>query len=165
MQGGMIQFPIAQFPTGVMRGRFHPEDGQLYACGMFAWAGNQTQPGGMYRLRYTGEPVYLPVELKARKGGVELTFSEPVDVETAVEIANYKLKTWTLKRTRSYGSKHYDEKPVVVTSVKLSSDGKRVFMTIPDLKPTWCMEIKYNLKGANGRSFNGTIHNTIHILQ
>ena len=165
MQGGMIQFPIAQFPTGVMRGRFHPEDGQLYACGMFAWAGNQTQPGGMYRLRYTGEPVYLPVELKARKGGVELTFSEPVDVETAVEIANYKLKTWTLKRTRSYGSKHYDEKPVVVTSVKLSNDGKRVFMTIPDLKPTWCMEIKYNLKGANGRSFNGTIHNTIHILK
>lgn len=165
MQGGMIQFPIAQFPTGVMRGRFHPEDGQLYACGMFAWAGNQTQPGGMYRLRYTGEPVYLPIELKARKGGVELTFSEPVDEETAVEIANYKLKTWTLKRTRNYGSKHYDEKSVAVTSVQLSKDGKRVFMTIPDLKPTWCMEIKYNLKGASGRSFNGTIHNTIHTLK
>ena len=24
---------------------------------------------GMYRLRYAGEPVHLPVELKARKGG------------------------------------------------------------------------------------------------
>ncbi len=165
MQGGMIQFPIAQFPTGVMRGRFYPADGQLYACGMFAWAGNQTQPGGMYRLRYTGEPVHLPVELKARKGGVELTFTEPVDTETAVAIANYSLKTWTIKRTRSYGSKHYDEQPSTVTAVKVSDDGKRVFITIPDLKPTWCMEIKYNLKGANGRSFNGTIHNTIHILK
>lgn len=165
MQGGMIQFPIAQFPTGVMRGRFHPQDGQLYACGMFAWAGNQTQPGGMYRLRYTGKAVHLPVELKARKGGVELTFTDAVDAESAVEVANYQLKTWTLKRTRSYGSKHYDEKPVTASSISVSVDGKRVFISIPDLKPTWCMEIKYNLKGADGRSFNGTIHNTIHVLK
>ncbi len=164
MQGGMIQFPIAQFPTGVMRGRFHQQDGQLYACGMFAWAGNQTQPGGMYRLRYTGQPVHLPVELKARKHGVELTFTDPVDAESAIALANYKVKTWTLKRTRNYGSKHYDEKASTVTSIKVSEDGRKVFITIPDLKPTWCMEIKYSLKGANGRSFEGTIHNTIHNL-
>ncbi len=165
MQGGMIQFPIAQFPTGVMRGRFHPQDGQLYACGMFAWAGNQTQPGGMYRLRYTGEAVHLPVELKARKGSVELTFTEPIDAETAIEAANYNVKTWSLKRTRSYGSKHYDEKPMSVSKIQVSDDGKRVLIFMPDLKPTWCMEIKYDLKGSNGRSFSGTIHNTIHFLK
>ena len=33
-QGGVVQFPL-QFPTGVMRGRFHPTDGQLYTCGLF----------------------------------------------------------------------------------------------------------------------------------
>ena len=63
-QGGMIELPIPQFPTGVMRGRFHPVDGQLYLCGMFAWAGSRTQPGGFYRLRYTGKPVHLPVDLR-----------------------------------------------------------------------------------------------------
>ena len=125
----------------------------------------QTQPGGMYRLRYTGEPVHLPVELKARKGGVELTFTEPVDAESAMELKNYQLKTWSLKRTRSYGSKHYDEASSFVNAVEVSKDGKRVFMSIPNLKPTWCMEIKYQLKGANGRSFSGTIHNTIHNLK
>ena len=55
IQGGMCALPMPQFPTGVMRGRFHPADGQLYCCGMFAWAGNQTQPGGFYRVRYTGK--------------------------------------------------------------------------------------------------------------
>ncbi len=55
-QGGMCALPIPLFPTGVMRGRFHPTDGQLYTCGMFAWAGNRTQPGGFYRVRYTGKP-------------------------------------------------------------------------------------------------------------
>ena len=49
-QGGMCALPMPQFPTGVMRGRFHPRDGQLYGCGMFAWAGNQSQPGGFYRV-------------------------------------------------------------------------------------------------------------------
>ena len=52
--------PIPRFPTGVMRGRFHPRDGQLYACGMFAWAGSATQPGGLYRIRATGQPMHLP---------------------------------------------------------------------------------------------------------
>ena len=69
MQGGMAALPIPQFPTGVMRGRFHPDDGQLYACGMFAWAGNQTQPGGFYRVRYTGKPAWVPLGLSARKDG------------------------------------------------------------------------------------------------
>ena len=45
-QGGMCALPLPPFPTGIMRGRFHPTDGQLYTCGMFAWAGNQTVPGG-----------------------------------------------------------------------------------------------------------------------
>ena len=63
MQGGMCALPLPQFPTGVMRGRFHPDDGQLYCCGMFAWAGNQQQPGGLYRIRRTDHPVHLPVEL------------------------------------------------------------------------------------------------------
>ena len=59
-QGGMCSLPIAALPTGVMRGRFHPHDGQLYACGMFAWAGNATQPGGLYRIRYTGRAMHCP---------------------------------------------------------------------------------------------------------
>ncbi len=80
-QGGMCALPLPPFPTGIMRGRFHPTDGQLYACGMFAWAGNQTAPGGFYRVRYTGKPADLPVGLKAKAGGVELTFTDPLDAD------------------------------------------------------------------------------------
>ena len=36
-QGGVSRLPIAETPTGVMRGRFHLIDGQLYACGLFGW--------------------------------------------------------------------------------------------------------------------------------
>ena len=108
-QGGMIELPIPLFPTGVMRGRFRPQDQQLYLAGMFAWAGNATNPGGLYRLRATGKPILLPVELHARDATIELKFAEPLDKEsvTANKVA---IKTWSLKRTEKYGSEHYDEK-------------------------------------------------------
>ena len=47
----------------------------------------------------------------------------------------------------------------------LSQDGRTVTLQIPQIKPTWCMEIKYWLKGAGGEPVSGTIHNTIHRLQ
>ncbi|MGB1789417.1 MAG: hypothetical protein ACPHP2_08650, partial [Limisphaerales bacterium] len=62
-QGGVVRIPDFDFPTGVMRGRFHPGDGQLYACGLFGWAGNKTRPGGFYRLKHTGKPVHVPVAI------------------------------------------------------------------------------------------------------
>ena len=163
-QGGMCEFPIPKFPTGIMRGRFNPADGQLYTCGMFAWAGSQHQPGGLYRIRYTGKPVHLPVGLKARKNGMEIHFSAEIDPETASNIKNYRVKTWSLKRTANYGSKHYDEKPSRIASARVSKDRKTVFLEILDIKPTWCMEIKYTIKNSNDKWFDGTIHNTIHQL-
>ncbi|HIF33188.1 MAG TPA: heme-binding protein [Planctomycetaceae bacterium] len=164
VQGGMCELPIPQFPTGVMRGRFHPVDKQLYLSGMFAWAGNQHQPGGFYRLRYTGQPVHLPVGLRAHKNGVSLRFTEPLDAEQAMQIKNYAVKTWSLKRTQSYGSKHYDEKKLKIDRVDVSDGGRAVFLAIEGIEPTWCMEIVYSLKGSGGEEVNGTIHNTIHEL-
>ena len=164
IQGGMCEFPMAQFPTGVMRGRFRPHDGQLFTCGMFAWAGSQHQPGGLYRIRYTGKPVQLPVGLKATTRGMEITFSGALDPASVTSADKFAVKTWSLKRTAGYGSKHYNERPAKVTGVKLSADGRTIFLDIEDMQPTWCMEIAYSLRAADGKAVNGRIHNTVHKL-
>ncbi|MCU0702810.1 MAG: c-type cytochrome [Fimbriiglobus sp.] len=160
-QGGMCALPLPTFPTGVMRPRFHPTDGSLLVCGMFAWAGNVTAPGGFYRVRYTGQPADLPVGLQAKAGAVELTFTDPLDPK-AVEAKAFDVKVWGLKRSQNYGSKHVDEKPLAISKATLAADGKTVRLELPDLAPTWGMEIKYRLKGADGRPVSGVIHNTIH---
>lgn len=165
MQGGMCALPIADFPTGIMRGRFHPGDGQLYLAGMFAWAGNKQQPGGLYRLRYTGAPVHLPVELSATETGITLGFSDTLDPAAASLTTNYHLKIWDLKRTRNYGSPHLNEQDLQVSSAKLSSDGQTIQLEVPGIQPTWCMEIRYELLTADGERIQGTIHNTIHQLK
>lgn len=160
-QGGMCALPLPQFPTGVSRGRFNPEDGQLYCCGMFAWAGNQTAPGGFYRIRYTGKPVQVPVELHAMKKGVSIKLSGEVDSKSATNPENYAVKIWGLKRSEKYGSKHIDERTLKVTSAKLASDNKTIELQIEGIEPTWGMEIKYALLAADGQKFNGVIHNSI----
>ncbi|NNM29793.1 MAG: hypothetical protein HKO57_09730 [Akkermansiaceae bacterium] len=162
MQGGMCALPIPQFPTGVMRGRFHPGDGQLYACGMFAWGGNQKQPGGFYRIRATGKPAYVPVGLRAVTGGMEIEFSDAPETGSAADPANFTVKAWDLKRTKNYGSKHYNERELEVVKAELSPDGKTVTLAIPDLAPTWGMSIECRLTGVDGQDVGRVIHNTIH---
>ena len=116
MQGGMCALPIPPFPTGIMRGRFHPADGQLYTCGLFAWAGDRTQPGGFYRIRATGKPMFVPIGLHARKDGMAITFTGRLDRKAASDPTHYAAKTWSLKRTVNYGSDHIDEQPARITA-------------------------------------------------
>lgn len=163
-QGGMSELPLPPFPTGIMRGRFSPLDGQLYVCGMYSWAGSATAPGGIYRVRYTGRPVYLPVAMHARKQGLDITFTGPLDRAAAADAQRYAVKIWGLKRTEKYGSEHYNEHRLQVKGASLSEDGRTAHLEIPEIGPTWCMEIKYSLKSAPGEPVNGMIHNTIHRL-
>ncbi|MDZ4851269.1 MAG: DUF6797 domain-containing protein [Pirellulaceae bacterium] len=164
-QGGMCRLPLPQFPTGVMRARFHPGNGQMYACGMNAWGSDQTEsPGGLYRIRYTGQPSYLPIGLTAHASGMTIQFSEPVEPQYASDTDNYLVETWGLKRTANYGSDRYDEKPLGIVSAKASQDGRSVALEIADIRPTWCMQISYKLKGISGKIFTGTIQNTVYKL-
>ncbi|MEM0969932.1 MAG: DUF6797 domain-containing protein, partial [Verrucomicrobiota bacterium] len=165
MQGGLCQLPIPDFPTGTMRGRFHPENGHLYLCGMSAWGTAQMQlPGGFYRLRATGEPMHLPVALRAKPWGVEMTFSDPLSPES-VGAEAFAVRSWALIRSQNYGSKHHDEQEHEVANATLSEDGKTVSLFIDDMKPVWQMAIRYSLLSSAEKAITGEIQHTIHSLQ
>jgi hypothetical protein len=69
-----------------------------------------------------------------------------------------------LKRTAHYGSDHYDERPARIAGATVTGDGRTVFLEIPGLRPTWCMEIAYAIRAQGGELVEGAIHNTIHQL-
>ncbi|CAN5880526.1 c-type cytochrome [soil metagenome] len=145
-QGAVCELPMPAFATGIMRGRFGP-DGALYTCGMFAWAGNATTPGGFHRIQRTGKPAQVPIAVHATEGAMNVVFSDPVSAPACT------MKVWSLKRTKNYGSQHYDEHALTIQSVKLSEDKRTVTLTIPDLAPTHCYELK-----IGDRVLHGTIH-------
>ena len=161
-QGGMVALPMPDLPTGVMRGRFHPTDGQLYACGLFAWAGNRTQPGGFFRIRRTTVPLRMPVVLHAAPESITLSFTAPLDPAAARDTAAWQVRAWNLKRSATYGSEHVDERPLPVDRVDVSSDGRQVMLRVPGFTTTWCYSVEWAVRAADGAPVNGVLHGTLH---
>ncbi len=161
-QGAVCELPMPGFATGIMRGRFG-NDGALYTCGMFGWAGNAAAPGGFHRIRRSEKPSHLPVAIHAAKGALSVTFSEPVN-PASVNADAFAFKTWFLKRTASYGSNHFDEHAAEITDARLNADGRTVTLTIPSLAPTQCFELKAGLSAPDGTRIDRSLHGTIHRL-
>ena len=164
-QGGVIDLPKMKFYTGVMRGRFNPDDEHLYLCGMEAWSTTQNQrTGDLYRIRYTGKTIPIPVKLNAKKTGMTLTFASALNSENASEVSNYEIKKWDLIRSRKYGSERYNIETLNISDIKVSVDGKTVKLILDDIAPVDVMTIKYDILDIEGVSLKGTVQNTIHAL-
>jgi hypothetical protein len=82
MQGGLTRFNV-NFDSGAMRARFNPKDGQLYVVGLRGWQTTAVKNGCLQRVRYTGEKVRTPLDLKVSAGRVEVRFGEPLDAAVA----------------------------------------------------------------------------------
>lgn len=168
-QGGVTRFPL-EFETGVMRGVFHPGNGQLYTAGLYGWAGNKTRPGGLYRVRYTGRPLHLPNALHVARDGVVVGFTEPLDAASATDPGNYDVTIWNYLWTANYGSP--DLKPngqegrerLSVESATLSADRRSVFLRLPGLQRVMQMHVVFKLRAADGTAFDNFIHHTVHRL-
>ena len=190
-QGAHVSLPL-MFKSGLERGRFH-EDGHLYIVGMTSWQSIGENWGSFHRVRYTGQPLDIPISVSTKAGGLEISFSQELDPEVAADMANYKLQKWTYPWTSQYGSRgkvysvdnpgETKPDPVQVESIRLSEDGKSVFLEIPDLKPGivntsigtlkelpdmieaslgLVISISFQISTADGKALNHMIHKTIH---
>jgi glucose/arabinose dehydrogenase len=168
-QAAMVRL-LPRFPTGVMRGRVNPKDGQVYLCGLRGWQTDGVREGGFYRVRYTGQAAHLPVAFHVVKDGLQITFTSPLSATEATSVDNYDVEQWNYKWTSDYGSpefspsnpqlKQHDK--VTVRSVKLSTDKKTVFLQMPDLRPVDQMRVKFKISAADGTPIAHEIYNTIH---
>jgi cytochrome c2 len=169
MQGAVTRFPL-EFETGVMRGAWHPHNGQLYVAGLYGWAGNKTRAGGFYRIRYTGQPVYMVRTLHFLHDGVVLGFTNPLDPTSATDPGNYSVTAWNYRWTADYGSPDFklngqegrDTWPV--ESATVSADRTTVFLKLPDVQPVMQMHVAFNLVFADGARIENFVHGTIHQL-
>jgi hypothetical protein len=167
-QGAVIKFPF-KFPSGIQRGRFHPKDGQLYVTGLSVWQSDASKFGCFSRVRYTGKTVTMPLEVRAKKDGVELKFSAPVDAISAGDKENYNIERWNYAWTGNYGSPDLKvsdgskgKDTMTIESATVSTDRTTVFLKLADMKPCMQMRMKYKVQSADGADVDYEIHNTIH---
>jgi glucose/arabinose dehydrogenase len=190
-QGAHLNLPL-MFKSGLERGRFK-NDGHLYITGMTSWQSIGEDWGSFHRVRYTGKPLNVPVSVQTKAGGIELRFSQKMDPQGATNSENYRLQKWTYPWTSQYGTRgkqfsidnpgKTEPDPVQIEAIRLSDDGKSVFIEIPFLKPGvvntsigtlealpdmidaslgLVMSISYQISTTSGEEFSHLIHKTIH---
>jgi len=170
-QGGTVQFPL-KFESGIMRGRFHPTDGQLYVCGLKGWQTSGARDAALHRVRYTGGKVYMPQNLHVTTNGIRIEFTCPLQKESAEDVQNYAVEQWNYLWSDKYGSpefsvvepKRQGHDPVELKSARLESNGSSVFLEIPAIQPVMQMKIQFRLKAQDGASLAHTVYNTINYL-
>ena len=171
IQGAAVMLPL-KFASGVMRARFSPHDGQLYVSGLRGWQTAGPLSAGFYRVRYTGQPLHLPIEFHVESRGVRLVFPEPLERSSAAEAGNYSVEQWNYRWTREYGSADYSvsdphkkgRDPVEVAGVEVSPDHRSVLVRLPHLRPVMQMRVQYHVRAADGSEMRDEVFNTINAV-
>lgn len=167
-QGGIIPFPL-RFESGIMRARFHPQDGQLYVSGLKGWQTDGPRDAVFHRIRYTGKPWRLPVSVRTYSKGIELGFVEPLDGKTAADPQNFAVERWNYRWSADYGSKDYSLKTpgvvgrdrVEVTRVTLSPDRLNVRLELESMIEAMQLRVQFDLRFADGNEVRSEYCGTI----
>ena len=165
-QGAITPLPFT-IPTGIMRARFNPRDGQLYVCGLFGWSSDVTEPGGFYRLRYSGAPRPMPEAFHVEPDGIAVTFNVELDPEVARDPECYHIESWDYRWTEKYGSPQLradgregrDRREI--EAIRLSEDGKTVHLRLARHVPVMQLHVKLDVMGREGEPIKTFIHGTI----
>jgi len=172
-QGGVVPLPVEPLRSGAITGDFNPHDGHLYVVGLHGWQTAGKEDGCLQRIRYTGQPIYLPVALTAHEDGIRLSFDRSLDEQTAEDLKNFVVERWNYKYSAAYGSDHWSvEDPsrmghdrLTVQSVELDDEGKSLLLRIADMKPVMQMKVAFKLRFADGHVERNSVHFTVHRLR
>ena len=151
-----------------LNGSVNPADGQLYIAGfqIYGWGTTASKLEGMGRVRYTGAPSTVPRELVPTDKGVLVKFDVRVDPKKAVDPDNYSLTSWHYKRTYQYGSPQYKADGstgidrLTASSAYVSTDGRGVFIGVPNMSPSMQMRLAWSLSTADGKAFQESAYFT-----
>ncbi|MFI7578641.1 family 16 glycoside hydrolase [Micromonospora sp. NPDC049497] len=113
-------------------------NGAVYVGGLGA-GGNWGQSGklqyGLQKLTPNSTSTFDILAMRATTTGFELEYTQPVSTETAADLAaRYKVKQWRYQPTAGYGGPKIGEETLTVSAATLSTDRKKVSLTVPGRK-------------------------------
>ncbi len=164
-QGAVVPLP-AEFLSGAHRARFNPHDGQLYVSGMKGWGTYTVADGCFQRVRWTGDPVQLPVAWRAHQNGVLVTFSRPLDRTIAANPSSHFIQAWNYRYSAAYGSPELSPShpgmtghdPLTIRSATVADDSRSLFLELPDLQPVSQLQLHMKVDGGPAQDLFATIH-------
>ncbi|MDA7618065.1 MAG: hypothetical protein P8L18_11765 [Verrucomicrobiota bacterium] len=150
-QGACYPF-LKGYDSGNLSLEFAP-DGSLFVGGTDrGWGARGGKPFALQRTLWMGETPFEVHTMRARMDGFELSFTKPVDFETASDPASYTIETYTYIYQSGYGSPEVDQTTPRIQSVTVSQDGLRARIKLDHLQVGHVHELK--LQGIRSKAGN-----------
>lgn len=132
LQGAAIDFR-SNFRSGVLRMAWG-NDGSLFVGETNrGWGSAGDANEGLERLVWNGEIPFEMRNIKAMPDGFEVEFTQPVDKQSAEDLASYSVQTFIYKYHPVYGSPPVANEMAEVQGVQVSEDLRRVRIKIDGL--------------------------------
>ncbi len=106
------------------------------------WGSVGSKREGLERLTWTGKTPFEIKEITAENDGFLITFTQPVDPDSAADIASYSVTSFTYKYHETYGSPPINVSPHTIAKIEVAEDGLSARLALPKLLEGYVHEIK-----------------------
>ena len=146
------------FGSGSLSLLFAPDGSLLVGGTNRGWGSRGSQPYALERLIWAGKTPFEVQEMRAKRNGFELTFTQPVDLATAADPGAYRLSTYTYIYQVQYGSPEVDGTTPVITKIEVAADGRSVRLYIDQVQEGHVHEL--HLDGVRSNNGQPLLHPT-----
>ncbi len=148
------------FSCGIIRVAYG-EDGSLFAGETErGWGSVGPKKDGLERVNWTGQVPFEIKEIKAQPDGFLLTFTKPVDRDSASNPASYSVAGFTYLYHKAYGSAPINRIGCPVRKVDVAPDGLSARIALICLREGYVHEIKAAGLRAAGQPDEALLHAT-----
>ena len=151
-QGAVFNFRRG-LQSGALRLAFGTDDSLFIGMSARGWGSIGPDAFGLQRLVWKGVTPFEVHEMHAKPNGFELTFTEPVDRQSAEDPASYRMESYTYELSSRYGGPEDDKIEVNITSATVADDGLSVRLTIDPIRAGYVHELHLvgvrNIEGDN----------------
>jgi azurin len=133
---------------------------------MDGWGSYAQADGCFQRVRYTDQPVQLPISCRVHQNGVMLSFTRSLDKDMAANVKNHFAQAWNYRYSAGYGSPEFSphhpgtpgHDPVPITAAHVLKDGKSLFLEMPDVQPVNQLHLRLRVDSGPAQDLFLTVH-------
>lgn len=130
------------------------EDGNLFVGGTNrGWGSRGNKPFSLERINWTGVTPFEILDVKANPDGFTVSFTKPINPETAKKADAIQIETYTYIYQSSYGSPEVDHTQPEITGIEVAPDNKSLKITLNKPQEGHVHEIHFTgIKNASGET-------------
>ncbi|PQO25469.1 hypothetical protein C5Y96_24315 [Blastopirellula marina] len=136
-------------------------DGNLFVGGTNrGWGSRGNKPFSLERINWTGTTPFDLLDVKANPDGFTVTFTKPIDPESAKKTDAIYIDTYTYIYQSSYGSPEVEHAKPAIKNVEVAADNMSVKITLDELKEGHIHEIHF--PGIREKSGDSLWHDVLY---